>query len=60
MHAQLAGFVLLEQIESNAFEQGKILRCMFLPLAILILTETDIQNPVQFVFNSPMLADGLI
>ena len=56
MNAELGSFVLSEQVQSNTFEEGEILGRMFLPFAIQVFAETDIQSPMQFVFDAPVLA----
>ena len=58
--AQFAGFVPLEQIESDAVEQGEVLRGVSGALAAQILAEGHVQHPVQFVFDAPVLAYELV
>ena len=56
--SELRGFVLSEQVEGDAVEGGKILRGMACALAIQVFAEADIQRPVEFVFDAPVLANG--
>ena len=51
--AQFAGFVPLEQIESDAVEQGEVLCGVSGTLAAQILAEGHVQHPVQFVVSRP-------
>ena len=51
---------LFEQIQGNAVEQGEVLGGMTGAFAVQVFAEVDIQHPVQFVFDAPVLANALI
>jgi hypothetical protein len=45
---------LLEQIESNVAQDGEILGAMVLADSTTIFIESDIQTPMELVFNAPV------
>jgi hypothetical protein len=53
--ASSAGFVLLEQVEGDADEEGEVLRRVALPFAAEVFAEAHIEHPMQFVFDAPAL-----
>ena len=57
LDAAFAGFLLLEHIESDAVEQGEVLRGVARAFAAEVFAEADVEHPVQFVFDAPVLAD---
>ncbi len=60
MDAALGGFVLFERIEGDAVEHREVLRGMAGAFAIQVLAEADIEHPMQFVLDAPVLANGCI
>ena len=54
----LAGFILPEQVESDAVDQGEVPGCMTGSFAALIFSKPHVQYLMQFVFDVPVLADG--
>ena len=60
MDAALGGFVLFERIEGDAVEHREVLRGMAGAFAIQVLAEADIEHPMQFVLDAPVLATGCI
>ena len=52
--------VLPEQVEGDAVEHGKILRRMAGAFAVEVFAEADVEHPVQFVFDAPVLADSAV
>ena len=60
MDAALGGFVLFERIEGDAVEHREVLRGMAGAFAVQVLAEADIEHPVQFVLDAPVLANGCI
>ena len=59
-HPEFAGFFLLEQVERDAVEHGVVLCGMAGAFAVKVFSETDIEGPVQFVFDAPVLSDGAV
>ena len=57
LDSAFAGFILLEQIESDAVEHGEVLRGVAGAFAAEVFTEAYVEHPVQFVFDAPVLAD---
>jgi hypothetical protein len=51
---------LFEQVESDAIENGEVLRGVAGAFAVEVFAEADIEHPVQFVFDAPVLADGAV
>ncbi len=60
MDAALGGFVLSERIEGDAVEHREVLRGMASAFAVQVLAEADIEHPMQFVLDAPVLANGCI
>ena len=50
-------FVLFEQVEGDAIEDGEVLRGVSGAFAVEVFTEAHIEHPMQFVFDAPVLAD---
>jgi hypothetical protein len=57
MDAEFACFVLLEQVEGDAGEDGVVLRGVSGTFPAEILVKADIEHPVQFVFDTPVLTN---
>src|SRR5664279_471156 len=60
LDAALGGLVLSEQVECDTVEDGEVLRGMAGPFAVEVFGEADIEHPVEFVFDAPVLADEAI
>lgn len=60
LDSSFGGFVLFEDVECDAVEQGKVLRRVSGTLSAEVFAETDIQCPVQLVFDAPVLTDGAV
>ncbi len=58
--SEFAGFVLFEQVAGDAVEQREVLCGMTGVFAVQVFCEADIQRPVEFVFDAPVLTDGSI
>src|SRR5271165_106487 len=56
----LAGFVLFEQVEGDAVENGEVLGCVACAFAVVVFAKTDIEHPVQFVLDAPVLTNGAV
>ena len=50
-------FVLFEQIEGDSVEDGEVLCGVASAFAVQVFAEADVQHPVQFIFDPPVLAD---
>lgn len=59
-NAAFVGFVLLEQVAGDAIHQGEVLGGMAGSFATVVVVKTHVQDPRQFVFDVPVLADGAI
>jgi hypothetical protein len=57
MYTASDGFLMFEQFESNAAKHRKIFGCLILADATAIFIQSDIQNPMRFIFDRPMLAN---
>jgi len=53
-------FVVSEQVEGDAVEDGEVLRGIAGAFAVQVFSEADIESPVGHVFDAPVLANGLI
>jgi hypothetical protein len=58
--AALGSFVLFEQIEGDAVEYGKVLRRVTCAFAVEVLAQANIEHPMQFVFDAPVLANAAV
>src|SRR6266852_1659688 len=58
--ATLGGFVLFEEVECDTVKDGEILRGVALPFATEVFAEGDVEHPMQFVFDAPVLADDAV
>jgi hypothetical protein len=57
LDSALGRFVLSEQVEGYAVEDGEVLCGVASAFAVKVFAKTHIQHPVQFVFDPPVLAD---
>ncbi len=53
-------FVLLEEVEGDAVEQGEVLRGVTGAFAAVVHAESYIEHPVEFVFDASVPADESI
>src|SRR5271163_1672266 len=58
--AAFGGFMLLEQVEGDAVEYGKVVCGMARAFVVEVFAEAHIEYPVQFVFDAPVLANGAV
>lgn len=59
MNFTFGGFLLFEQIESDIAQHSKVLGCLVFAYSTTIFIQSNIQNPMQFIFNGPMFAYSL-
>ena len=52
LDASLGGFVLFEDVECDALEDGEVLRGVAGSFAAKVFVEIHVQHPVQFVFDA--------
>ena len=57
-HPEFAGFFLLSRSSAMRLKHGVVLCGMAGAFAIKVFSKTDIEGPVQFVFDAPVLSDG--
>ena len=57
MDTVLRNIVLFEQVEGDAVEYTEVLCCIACAFAVQVFAEAHIQDPVQFVFDAPVLTD---
>ena len=57
--AELACFVLSEQVKGDAVEDGEVLRGISGAFAVQVFAEADIECPVELVVDAPVVANGL-
>ena len=57
--AALGGFLLLEQIEGDVAQNGKVFRGLIFANGAMVFVQCDIQNPMQFVLDGPVSAADL-
>jgi hypothetical protein len=50
--AAFGGFVLFEQVESNAVEHGEVLCGIARAFVVEVFAEADIEHPVQLTFDA--------
>ena len=50
----LQGGLLVEQVEGEATEKGEIARGMVFANATLVFPKSDVQDPMQSIFNVPV------
>jgi len=48
---------LFEQVEGDAVEQREVLCRVSSAFSVQVFAEAHVEDPVQFVFNAPMLAN---
>ena len=53
-------FSCLSRLSADAVEHGVVLCGMAGAFAIKVFSKTDIEGPVQFVFDAPVLSDGAV
>ncbi len=58
MDAEFAGFVLLEQAQSDAVHHGEVLGSMARAFSAEVPAKGHVKHPVQFVFDAPVSANG--
>ena len=51
---------MLEDVEGDPIEEGEVLCGVACSFSTEVFSEADIECPMQFVFNAPVLADGLV
>ncbi len=56
-NSALEGCFLFEQVQRYAVEQREVLCCVACSFSVQVFVEAHIEHPVQFVFDSPVLAD---
>jgi len=59
-YASLRGLVFSDQVQGDTGEHREVFRGVSGSFAALVLAEIHIQNPVQLIFHSPVLADCCI
>jgi len=59
MDTAFGSFLLFEQVESNVAQDSQIFGSLIFADATAVFIQSDIQNPMQFVFDRPMFANGL-
>lgn len=57
MDAAFGGFLLFKQIQGTMAKHGKVFGGLVFTDTAMILLQCNIQNPMQFVFDGPVLAD---
>src|SRR5437868_2567433 len=57
LDAALRGVLLAQEVEGDVAQYAEIVRPVPHPHAALILAEGDVEDPMQAVFDSPMVAD---
>lgn len=60
MDSELGSFILFEQVEGEPIDEGEVLRSVSSAFAAQVFAEGDIEYPMEFVLDTPMLANGLI
>lgn len=60
LDAGLGGFVLLDEVEHDAAQDGKVLGAVADAQLAVVLTEDDIEHPVALVLDVPVLADAAV
>ena len=60
MDSALAGFVLFEQVEGDAIENGEVLGGVAGAFAVEVFAKADIEHPVQLVLDAPVLTNGAV
>ena len=56
MDAAFGSFLMFEQVESTMTQDREIFRGMVFADLMPILVQSDIQHPVELIFNRPVLA----
>lgn len=59
MDAAFGGFLLLEEIASHMAQNGKVLGSLVFADRARIFVEGDIQDPLQIIFDGPVLAHNV-
>jgi hypothetical protein len=57
--AELVALILPDDIERHLAQQRKGSRCHFIATATIVFPESDIQHPMQTIFNRPVAAHSL-
>ena len=55
----LGVFLCVQEVESQAAQDGRVVPCMALADATAVLTKGDIQDPVDRVLDAPAAAGGI-
>ncbi len=58
--APLGRFVLFEEVECDPVQEREVLCGVALAFAAEVFAESDVEHPMQFVFNAPVLADDAV
>jgi len=53
--APLGRFVLFEEVECDPVQEREVLCGVALAFAAEVFAESDVEHPMQFVFNAPVL-----
>ena len=57
MDTAFGSFLLFEQVESNMAKDSQVFRSLIFADATMIFVQSNIQNPVQFIFDGPVFAN---
>ncbi len=57
--AELVALIVPDDVERHLAQQCKGSRCHLIATATIVFPESDIQHPMQTIFNRPMAAHGL-
>ena len=55
----LGAFLCVQAVESQAAQDGRVVLCMALTDATVVLTKGGIEDPVDRVLDAPAAADGI-
>jgi hypothetical protein len=59
MDTALGGFLMFEQIDGNMSQDSEVFRRLIFADPAVIFVQSDIQNPMQLIFDRPMSADNV-
>jgi len=59
MDAPFSCFFLLEQVESNVAQDSEVFGRLVFADSAVIFVQSDIQDPMQIIFNRPVLAHNV-
>jgi len=57
---EFGSFVLFEQVEGKPVDEGEVLSSVAGTLAAQVFAEGDVEYPVEFVFDAPVLTNDLM